>query len=753
MTTAALIEEAFAHHRAGQLDLAEALYRKTLEQDEDNLNALQLLGALTCDSGRGAEAVGFYRRAASLLQARGDETVSHAAFYYNFGTALAVVGRGGEAIEVYRHGVGLNPALPELHAALAAEFKREGNLQGAVAEYENALQLAPERPEWLHSLADCCAALGGIERAIALYRRAVELDPRRLDSLRMLGMGLLAAGRPEEAIAALDTLAACRPDDIEIFAMLGKAQFGAGQLAAARSSFERVLGLRPDDAEAHWVLGSISHAERDFESAERAYRHALERQPDLAGALFNLGMLLHCERDRPGDAVPFFERLIAVAPEHVEAHRSLADAYRSLMRFPEAVASYRAYLARLPDSPLAHLLVGETLSESGRKQEAIPYFEKTLALDPADRMLAHLAHVGLGSALQSLGQVEAGLAQFKGAVAIEPLLTRRAVGGAADFSVLLVMAPAAFNTPYQYLIEQASYDSHILMLLPETDYDPAMLAARCDVVVNLISDVDQENGMLAVAAALIDRIGRPVVNHPRTIAPTSRESVAQVLSGIPSCRIARVSRHNGGALASPDFQPEAAGLPLPFLARRAGCHGGDEFELISAPGDLERLVADHGEDDYYVIEYLDYRSPDGFFRKYRFFFVGDEILPYHLSIGAEWKVHHFRTDILNQPWMQREEEAFLDHPDGVFGPEHFAALRRIRDILAIDFFGIDCSLDRAGNLVVFEANATMLVHGMNRDFPYKVPHARRIKAAFAALLANRSSGAGATGLADAHPSG
>ena len=71
----------------------------------------------------------------------------------------------------------------------------------------------------------------------------------------------------------------------------------------------------------------------------------------------------------------------------------------------------------------------------------------------------------------------------------------------------------------------------------------------------------------------------------------------------------------------------------------------------------------------------------------------------------------------------------------MFEPRHFDALRAIRDAMGLDFFGVDCGLDRAGNLVVFEANATMLVHADTGDFAYKNPYVRRIKTAFAELLA------------------
>ena len=89
--------------------------------------------------------------------------------------------------------------------------------------------------------------------------------------------------------------------------------------------------------------------------------------------------------------------------------------------------------------------------------------------------------------------------------------------------------------------------------------------------------------------------------------------------------------------------------------------------------------------------------------------------------------------------MQSEERAFLENPHAVFGADQYAALRAIGNVVDLDFFGIDCSLDAGGNLVVFEAYASMLVHDSNHTFPYKSPYARRIKGAFAELLAARAN--------------
>src|SRR5262249_32498102 len=151
-----------------------------------------------------------------------------------------------------------------------------------------------------------------------------------------------------------------------------------------------------------------------------------------------------------------------------------------------------------------------------------------------------------------------------------------------------------------------------------------------------------------------------------------------------------------------------AAFTFPVLARLAGTHGGDDFEKLAEPEAVSRFVAARPAADYYVSEYVPYESADSYFRKYRLIFVGGQVLPYHLAIADQWKVHHFRTDMANQAALRAEEEAFLADPTKVFGPAQFQALNRVREVLDLDYGGIDCALDADGNVVVFEANATML---------------------------------------------
>jgi tetratricopeptide (TPR) repeat protein len=384
---------------------------------------------------------------------------------------------------------------------------------------------------------------------------------------------------------------------------------------------------------------------------------------------------------------------------------------------------------RPQDDEIRHQL-GKTYFELNEVESAIECFERAIALNPRDADSIYW----LGGIKHQIGDLEAAQAAYARAAQIQPLIKRPAVKSPADFRVLALYAPFGGNTPTEYLFRDVSYDTDTLALFASNEYDAELFKQGIDVVVNLISDADQAGTMLPIAADLVRRLGKPTINDPVKIQRTTRDIVADLLAGMPGCRIPKVLRQKAGADLSVATLQAAMPSASSILARPVGTHGGDDFEKIDSSAELEAYLAQRAETDRYFIEYVDYRSADGHFRKYRFIFVGDQILPYHLSIGNGWKVHHISTDMANQLWMQQEEAAFLNEPATVFNAGHYQALRAIQHCIGLEYFGIDCGLDGCGNLVVFEVNASMLVHDDNQQFPYKTPAVVGIKSAFDAMV-------------------
>ena len=111
-----------------------------------------------------------------------------------------------------------------------------------------------------------------------------------------------------------------------------------------------------------------------------------------------------------------------------------------------------------------------------------------------------------------------------------------------------------------------------------------------------------------------------------------------------------------------------------------------------------------------MIQYLDARGADGLARKYRVMMIDGRLYPLHLAISADWKVHYFTAAMSGQPLHQAEEKLFLENMSSVIGPRGMAALERIKDSLGLDYGGVDFGLDAEGNILLFEANATMVLN-------------------------------------------
>jgi tetratricopeptide (TPR) repeat protein len=460
--------------------------------------------------------------------------------------------------------------------------------------------------------------------------------------------------------------------------------------------------------------------------------------------LFSLASAHH-QAGRLDLAESHYRQAIGIEPDRWDICFGLAQVLIRLDRFDEAIGWLTPLLNQPGDHAAVHRQLGLAEACAGRRRQALDHFRRVLEHDPDDPATLHI----VANFQQALGLNAEADATYRRALKLKPLITVPAVVAPPDFRVLFVFAPSAGNTPIEHLIGHARFESNVVTLLQGMDYDVDRLRVYADVVVNLISDVDQGHAFLTPAQALIDGIGRPVINHPRIIAETGRESVARRLAHIAACFVPQTRLHSVAELHAMLLHASQAPLSFPLLVRPAGTHGGDDFERMEDCAQLQAFLNRHAASSYYLTPFVDYRSDDGYFRKYRFICAGDEILPYHLAIDDQWKVHHGTTRMASHPWMQAEEQAFLDDPWRAFGVAQRAGLQSIRDAVGLDFFGIDCSLARGGTIVVFEVNASMLVHGNNQQFPYKTEAVEHIKRTFHALLERRSQDSGAKTLFDA----
>jgi predicted O-linked N-acetylglucosamine transferase (SPINDLY family) len=173
-TTKASISQALAiglvHHQAGRLTAAEPIYRRILQVEPGQPEALHRLGVIACQTGRHAAAVDLLRRA---IQA--DPRV--AAYHNNLGETLRLLGDLAQAAACFGRALELRPTYALARYNLGLAWQEQGRLDDAEACYRLALQLSPEFAEAHNNLGNVLKNQGNLEQAALHYCQSLEIRP------------------------------------------------------------------------------------------------------------------------------------------------------------------------------------------------------------------------------------------------------------------------------------------------------------------------------------------------------------------------------------------------------------------------------------------------------------------------------------------------------------------------------------------------------------------------------------------------
>ncbi|HLW66794.1 MAG TPA: tetratricopeptide repeat protein [Gemmataceae bacterium] len=159
------------------------------------------------------------------------------------------------------------------------------------------------------------------------------------------------------------------------------------------------------------------HQRGQLDDAARLYQSILAEQPDHADALHLLGVVA-LQRGNPAQAVELIGRAVARNPRIAAYHSNLADAYRVLGQFDQAISCGRRALLLKPDYPEAANHLGLALQRQGNLHAAAEQFRTALRLRPR---FGHALN-NLGNVLRLLGDRAAALDHYRRAVEIDPNL-------------------------------------------------------------------------------------------------------------------------------------------------------------------------------------------------------------------------------------------------------------------------------------------------------------------------------------------
>ncbi|HKX91687.1 MAG TPA: hypothetical protein VJM15_04595 [Sphingomicrobium sp.] len=233
------------------------------------------------------------------------------------------------------------------------------------------------------------------------------------------------------------------------------------------------------------------------------------------------------------------------------------------------------------------------------------------------------------------------------------------------------------------------------------------------VMLNLITEPEQNSKTLETLRKLLRGANGRVINRPEAVLRTTRDQVAKLLSGIPGLIVPKTVRLNGSKPAIAASVLAKAGVEPPLILRQVGTHSG---KIVGRFDGLDEALAALTPGDHVATEFVDFAGADGLYRKYRAFFIGERIILRHMLASDHWNVHAKDRGrfMAEHPDTVAEERALIESDDPFPRPIR-DVLEAVRERMPLDFFGMDYGVTQSGEVVLFEANATMSFFPLSPD--------------------------------------
>ena len=277
---------------------------------------------------------------------------------------------------------------------------------------------------------------------------------------------------------------------------------------------------------------------------------------------------------------------------------------------------------------------------------------------------------------QLLGNDEGGLACQRAALD-QHRLYRSPCAGRAALRLLALAAPGDIgaNTPLEFLLEGSDVALDTLYVVPGAAV-PAVAAAHRHRHRRRRRIRREPPGARRRSQRLTADWRVPVLNDPARVAQLSRERGRRADAGraraslapVDAAALGRAALAAGGGRRISAHRA-ARSIPMPAAASRG-----------SPTGRARRLSRARGRRaTFFVSPFVDYRSADGLFRKYRIAFIDGEPYACHMAIADQWMIYYLNAGMRESAAKRAEEARFMRDFDVDFARRHEAALADIAE--------------------------------------------------------------------------
>src|ERR1022692_4754112 len=292
------------------------------------------------------------------------------------------------------------------------------------------------------------------------------------------------------------------------------------------------------------------------------------------------------------------------------------------------------------------------------------------------------AFMDLSTVLQLMGQRQIGLSMQALALDIQQLYRLRYSADSPGIRLLAILSPGDLseNNALEFLIEGSDITLDMLYVSPDLPF-PAALPDH-DLAMVAVCETDRNLPLLKHIAGLMKSWPRPVLCAADRIARLSRDGACRLLHSAPGLVVpvtTRIDRRTLEWIGQSDAALSAL-IPdavVPLIIRPVDSQKGRGLMKLDTPDAIIGYLSARPEDEFYVAPYVEYRSADGQFRKYRIVLIDERPYVCHMAISDSWVVHYMSAGMVESAAKRAEEARFFAAFDDDFARCHHDALLSI----------------------------------------------------------------------------
>lgn len=425
---ASIIKEAQKYLARGQIDKAIAEWEKLIKEYPDG-NAYNTIGDLYLKKGDQKNAVESFHKAANFFRHEGFSLKSLAlykkilninptdtdalfslgelseekglitdAIKYYLATAdsLSKEGKKERLLDIYNKILALSPANIPLRNKVAEIYAKEGLMSEAAGEYLYIARLYEEK--------------GDVEKSMGYYQKVLDAQPLNREAILGINYIYEKTGNLKRAIEQMKEATTLFPEDTDVYLRCAELNIMGERFDEARECLRKVTEIEPANIKARRLLGEIYLKEGDREKAWIEYLPVLdemildEKYEDAIKLLESFKDIDPLETGRR--LVSLYRQLgenLQVADELI----FLANALSAMGMQKEALNCYKEALEIMPEDESLISKVVELEQEVGVAEVAIKG-EKTIeeALVDADIFLRYGLYEDAKNILEAIKQRE-----------------------------------------------------------------------------------------------------------------------------------------------------------------------------------------------------------------------------------------------------------------------------------------------------------------------------------------------------------